>query len=197
MNAIDRASLLDARGVRFTYNETPVLGGADLEIRRGEFVGLVGPNGAGKSTLLKSIIGILVADGGEIKLDGEDLKRLTRNQIARRAAFVPQDTGIGSGFTAYEVVAMGRFPYLGRFKPEGPEDLEAIESAFKATETSAFRDRPINELSGGERQRVIIARALILCTGTLPVYGDRRVHFRGITPAVLRMALAITGLRLA
>jgi iron complex transport system ATP-binding protein len=106
----------------------------------------------------------LRADKGEVRLHGDRLATLTRNQIARRAAFVPQDTGIGAGFTAYEVVAMGRLPDLGRFRPEGAEDLEAIEHALVATETAVFRNRYVHELSGGERQRVLIARALAQST---------------------------------
>jgi len=157
-------ALLETTNVSFAYDKRPILTDATFTVRKGEFVGLVGPNGAGKSTLLKVAIGILRADKGEVHLNGDRLATLTRNQIARRAAFVPQDTGIGSGFTAYEVVAMGRFPYLGRFRPEGAADLEAIENAFVATETTAFRDRYVNELSGGERQRVIIARALAQST---------------------------------
>lgn len=157
-------NLLETSNVTFAYDKRPILNDANFTIRKGEFVGLVGPNGSGKSTLLKVAIGILKADTGEVHLAGDRLTSLTRNQIARRAAFVPQDTGIGTGFTSYEVVAMGRFPYLGRFKPEGPEDLDAISKAFAATETEAFRDRYVNELSGGERQRVIIARALAQST---------------------------------
>lgn len=158
------AALLETVNVKFAYDRRPILSDATFRIRAGEFVGLVGPNGAGKSTLLKVALGILRAETGEIRMSGDPLTALTRNQIARRAAFVPQDTGIGSGFTAYEVVAMGRFPYLGRFQPEGSDDLAAIEHAFAATETTGFRDRLVNELSGGERQRVIIARALAQST---------------------------------
>ncbi|MCZ7647206.1 MAG: heme ABC transporter ATP-binding protein [Planctomycetota bacterium] len=152
--------ILEARGLSFAYDAAEVLREVSLALRPGEFVGLIGPNGSGKSTLLRALLGLLPAKRGEARLKGRKLADLSRLEIARTAALLPQETAAGFAFSALEVVAMGRNPHLGRFRPEGAHDREAIQWALKATGTEAFAARPVTELSGGERQRVLIARAL-------------------------------------
>src|SRR5690606_22189462 len=73
--------------------------------------------------------------------------------------FVQQGFHTEFAFTVREMVAMGRTPYLGRFRPEGAVDREAIAQAMEETGVLAMADRPFTELSGGERQRVLLARA--------------------------------------
>lgn len=151
---------LEAIDVHFAYEARPVLNGIRLEVQPGEMVGLIGPNGAGKTTLLHVLLGLLRADAGQVRLGGEDIGGLKRVDVARRAALVPQELRTDFAFTVHEVVAMGRTPYLGRFRPESAADLEVVERALAATETEHVVDRLFSELSGGERQRVQIARAL-------------------------------------
>ena len=154
------APLLEARNVGFAYQERPVLAGVSFSIAAREVVGLVGPNGSGKSTLLRLALGLLAADRGDIQVVGRPVAALSRRALARRAAFVPQDTAMEIAFTVRDVVAMGRHPHLGRFQPETEADAEAIRWALAATATEALAERTLQELSGGERQRVILARAL-------------------------------------
>jgi len=137
-----------------------VLAGVDLQVQRGEVVALLGPNGAGKSTLLQLLLGWLRPESGEVRLSGERVLSLSRREIARRVAFVPQDVRVDFAFTVRELVAMGRLPHLGRFRTEGHDDLEIVDNALAATEITAFAERSLLELSGGERQRAHIARAL-------------------------------------
>jgi iron complex transport system ATP-binding protein len=85
---------------------------------------------------------------------------MTRNEVAKKITLVPQDTFVDFPFRAREIVAMGRTPYLGRFRPEGVADKAAIKYALEVTETECFAERPVTELSGGERQRIILARAI-------------------------------------
>ena len=153
-------TLVEAQGLGFAYAAQPVLDGIGFALRPHEFVGLVGPNGSGKSTLLRVLLGLLPAGRGEVRLAGDPVRLLSRRQIARRAAFVPQETPMEVALAAREVVAMGRNPYLGRFQPETLEDQEHIRWALELTETADFAARPLNELSGGERQRVMLARAV-------------------------------------
>jgi iron complex transport system ATP-binding protein len=75
-------------------------------------------------------------------------------------AVVPQNPSLPDGFTALEVVLMGRNPHLGFLQWEGPRDLAIARRAMELTDTWMFAERPITSLSGGERQRVLIARAL-------------------------------------
>ncbi len=160
-------TVLSARNLHFAYNGRPVLAGISFDLAVGEFLGLVGPNGAGKSTLLRLLLGILKPGGGEARLRDEPLGALPRAEVARRTAFLPQGAHADFAFTVREVVAMGRTPYLGRFRPEGPEDREAIRRAMEQTETAAMADRLVTELSGGERQRVFLARAFAQTTPLL------------------------------
>ncbi len=143
------------------YTEkNPVLKDLNLAMKKGEFVGIVGPNGSGKSTLIKCITKVLEPWKGAVKLKAKDITSLSRKQIARYVAVVPQDTYISFPYSVEEVVLMGRSPYLGRFENYDKKDQKIAEKAMKTTNTYPFKNRKINELSGGEMQRVIVARAL-------------------------------------
>lgn len=152
-------ALLTAQNLSFAYDGRPVLKEVSLAVEAGEFVGLIGANGSGKTTLLRSLLGLLRASG-EARLCGDSLRTLNRQEIARRATMVHQDTRVDFAFTSRDIVAMGRTPYLGRFKPEGAADKEAIARAMRETGITELAERPVTELSGGERQRVHLARAL-------------------------------------
>lgn len=154
------AALLQAEDVAFGYGTRRVLEGVSLTVRANECLGLVGPNGAGKTTLLRILLGLLRPERGSVTLCGDAVARLSRRQIAQRAALVPQDSSVEFPFTVREVVAMGRNPYLGRFRPEGPHDMDVVSRALAQTETEGLADRFADTLSGGERQRVLVARAL-------------------------------------
>lgn len=152
--------LLEARGLRFDYGRGPLLAGVDLALQRGEIVGLVGRNGAGKTTLLRLLLGLLTPNRGGVQVDAEPIERLSRRALARRVAWVPGDGQPNFGFRVRELVAMGRNPHLGPFRPEGDEDRRQIERALAMTDLASLADRPIPELSAGEWRRALIARAL-------------------------------------
>lgn len=152
--------LLTVSHVSFAYAQRAALQDVSFTLQRGECVALVGPNGSGKSTLLRLLLGLVPASQGSILLDGQPLQRLRRQELARRIAFVPQDTVIDFAFTVREIVAMGRMPHLRRFQPVGHTDEAAIDAALTATATMPLAARLVTGISGGERQRVIIARAL-------------------------------------
>ncbi|HMF44892.1 MAG TPA: ABC transporter ATP-binding protein, partial [Polyangia bacterium] len=97
---------------------------------------------------------------GQVSLGGRPLAALSRRQIARQAALLPQDAPADVPLSVREAVSLGRLPHLGRLQPETVADVEAVERALAATDTTALGDRPITELSGGERHRVHLARAL-------------------------------------
>ena len=137
-----------------------MLKGVSLEVKRGTIVGLLGPNGSGKTTLLRIISGVLKPLAGRVWLDGRPIEQLTRRDLARRVAVVPQDTHSTFDFCALDMGLMGRYPHLGPFELEGAADQEIARDAMRATGTDALDTRAFATLSGGEKQRVVIASAL-------------------------------------
>ncbi|MDE2668773.1 MAG: ABC transporter ATP-binding protein [Chloroflexota bacterium] len=151
---------VDARAVSFSVEAKTLLDRVDMRAERGQFVGLIGPNGAGKSTLLRTVSGVLRHQEGAVWLEGSDLSSMAARDVAAMLALVPQIAPYTQGFTAFELVLMGRYPHLGRFEVEGQADDRIAEEAMRLTETEEFATRTLETLSGGERQRVFLARAL-------------------------------------
>ena len=149
-----------AAGICFSYGEKVILREVSLEVRAGETVGLVGPNGSGKTTFLRIVSGGLSPQRGEVYVDGRQLPSLRPKDRARLVAMVPQNPAVPEGFTALQMVMMGRNPFLGLLQWEGPRDVEVCRRVMELTETWEFADRMVSSLSGGELQRVFIARAL-------------------------------------
>ncbi len=152
--------MLAVKDLSFKYKERPVLEDIDLEIRKGEVIGILGPNGCGKTTLLKLLNRNLHPQEGKVLLEGTDLEGMSKRRIARHIAVVPQSNEIRFAFTVRDIVSMGRMPFLDRFQGESAEDMRIVDEAMERTNIKEFADRAINTMSGGERQRVIIARAL-------------------------------------
>src|SRR3954451_3356268 len=154
--------MLKAEHVSFAYRAGAprVVDDVSLTLAAGDLTGILGPNGSGKTTLLKMLSRTLTPSAGTISYDGRPLAEWTRRDLARRIALVPQETHAPFDFTVLDIVLMGRFPHLGAFALEGPDDLAIARQALAATGTSAFEDRPFATLSGGEKQRVVIAGAL-------------------------------------
>ena len=153
--------MLAAENVSFSYNPgIPTLRNVSLSINRGDFLGLVGPNGSGKTTLLRLLDRIYIPGNGRIELDGRDIIRYSRRELAQRIAFVPQEQGPFFPFTAFEIVLMGRSPHCRGRAFENPRDHDIAREMLALTDVAHLAHHPITELSGGERQRVFIARAL-------------------------------------
>ena len=96
-----------AKDLEVCYGENLILKGISLAPREGSLLGVIGPNGSGKTTLLKSLSNILKPISGVVYLNGSEIGSLTSRETARNLAVVPQDTGVGFDFTAYELVLMG------------------------------------------------------------------------------------------
>jgi iron complex transport system ATP-binding protein len=145
----------------------PVLRDVSVEIPAGARLGILGPNGSGKTTLLKLLAGVLAPTGGTVILDGAPIATLSRRDVARRIAMVPQETHPAFDYTVLELALMGRYPHLGAFEVEGAADVAIAHEALAATGTLAFAARGFSTLSGGEKQRVVIASALAQQTSVL------------------------------
>jgi iron complex transport system ATP-binding protein len=151
---------LQVSGVGFAYDAgTPVLRGVSLAAEPGELVAVVGPNGCGKSTLLDLCCGIRAPSAGTVTIGGEALASLPARARARRVALVPQAPRVAFGFSALEVVLMGRGALDGGFL-DGADAVSAARAALAEVDAEALAERRLDTLSGGERQRVFIAQAL-------------------------------------
>ncbi len=137
-----------------------VLGGVSLTAEPGEVLAIVGPNGAGKSTLVLAGLGMLPVKGGRVRLDGHDPRRLSRCEVGRLAAYVPQFYEGYMGFTVRDVVASGRYVHLPTFGAPSPQDSEAVRQALADSGLLGMEDRQVSTLSGGERQKVWLAGAM-------------------------------------
>jgi len=152
--------LLEVSGVNFYYGAKRALENVTFTVKESEFFGVIGPNGSGKTTLLRCISGIFKPQSGVVRFNGSNMQNLSKREIAKNIAMVPQSSAINFAFTALEIVMMGRNPHVSRFRMEGQRDCKLAENAMKLTNTEHLASRLINTLSGGEQQRVIIARAL-------------------------------------
>ena len=153
--------MLKVAQIETGYGTKTILHGVSLELEPGELVALIGPNGSGKSTLLRAISGLLPLQHGKIEIDEQDVSRMNENQRARKIAVVPQARNLPPAFSAREVVALGRTPYLNWLGQLSVSDEALIEETMRQTDTLDFANRLVGELSGGEQQRLLLARALV------------------------------------
>ncbi|MET8556539.1 ABC transporter ATP-binding protein [Streptomyces sp. NPDC004959] len=151
---------LTVDGLHVSLDATPVLHEIGLDVGPGEIVGLVGPNGSGKSTLLRTVYRSLRPVAGVVRVDGQDVWRLSARAAARHTAAVLQDGAGAGGLTVAETVALGRTPHHGVLGRDGESDRHAVTEALESCGIAALADRDLTSLSGGERQRVLLARAL-------------------------------------
>jgi len=152
--------MLEVRDLTVAYGRLVALRRVSLSLGAGELLGVVGPNGSGKSTLIRAITRLVRPLGGDIRIDGKEVGRLSQRELARWTAVVPQSPYLPDVFTVLEVALMGRTPHLGLLQSEGRADLAAVRRALEQTDTWHLASRRMGELSGGERQRVVVARAL-------------------------------------
>ena len=141
------------------YGGPPVLRDVSLAFEPGKVTVLAGPNGCGKSTLLRVAARLMAPERGEVRIEGQDVSRLSAKQFARLAALLPQSRPL-PGITAGSLVLHGRFPYLGYPRRYSREDREAARQAMERTGVAGLEGVPMAHLSGGQRQKVYLAMAL-------------------------------------
>lgn len=158
------APVIRVRGLVNRFGEQVVHEGLDLEVRRGEILGVVGGSGTGKSVLMRSIIGLRDPDEGEIELLGEDGRSRDpeiRRSIERRIGVLFQDGALFSSLTVGENVQVP----LKEHHPELPDSLRyelALLKVKLAGLPADAIDKLPSQLSGGMRKRAGLARALAL-----------------------------------
>ena len=149
---------LELQALEVAYSGVPAVRGIDLEVGRGEIVGLVGPNGAGKSSTLHAIVGAERIANGDVRLFGRSLRGLHPEQVARLGvALVPEGRHIYGSLTVEENLRLG---LAGRRSRDGlRDDLDWVHGLFPVVHD--FARRNAGALSGGQQQQLALARALV------------------------------------
>ncbi|EQB03415.1 ABC transporter ATP-binding protein, partial [Sphingobium sp. HDIP04] len=142
-----------AQGLSVRLGRHPAVNGVDLLLEPGCLLGIIGPNGAGKSTLIRALLGLVRRAGGTVLIDGVDSGRLSRQQIARRIAYLPQGQTLHWPLAVERLVALGRLPHLGPLSRLSAEDEALIDAALMRADALHLKGRVATELSGGERAR--------------------------------------------
>ena len=146
--------------VRYPHAATAAVNGVSFDAPRGAITAIAGPNGSGKSTLVRALLGRVALAGGSIAVDGADVARMDRRELARRVAVVSQREEPVFPLTVRDYIGLGRHPHVHLWSSADPAGAAAIARAIDEAEVSTFVNRTTDELSGGEWQRVRIARAL-------------------------------------
>lgn len=144
---------LRIRDLGVTYDGTEVLRALNLDLRTGEWLGLIGPNGSGKSTLLRALVGLVPSSGTVVLGEG-------RAPGPTDLSLMPQTPELPPGMTVVEYVLLGRTAHLGWLAAESRADRQVAVDVLRRLQLGSFADRRVRQLSGGEAQRVVIARAL-------------------------------------
>jgi lipopolysaccharide export system ATP-binding protein len=177
-------SRLEVTGLQKTFGSRQVVSEVHLAVSAGEVVGLLGPNGAGKTTTFYMVVGLVRADAGEIRIDGQPVHGKPIHQRARLGlSYLPQEASIFRKLTVQENIRAVLELQLG---PNGrplraPEIERQLEQLLRELSIEKLRDSPAPALSGGERRRVEITRALVIA----PQFILLDEPFAGIDPIVV------------
>ncbi|HHD2754208.1 TPA: ABC transporter ATP-binding protein [Clostridium perfringens] len=151
--------MLEVKNLCCGYDENDVVHNISFKVNRGENISIIGPNGCGKSTILKALAN-LIEYKGEIKLDGVEIKKIKRKDLAKKVALMSQNSEIYFSYTVFETVALGRYAHInGIFSSLSNEDKDIVLKCIESVGLLEEKDKLINELSGGQLQRVYLARA--------------------------------------
>jgi iron complex transport system ATP-binding protein len=152
--------LFDVKNISFTYDDEEIFSDISLSIEKGDVLCILGPNGTGKTTLIKCLNGLHDIDSGEIFINGENIKNLSFRQISKHIGYIPQAHVPSFPFKVFDVVLMGRAPYLNLTDSPKEEDRKIALDALKTLGIENLKDKEYTNLSGGERQLVFLARVL-------------------------------------
>lgn len=152
--------IIKIQDLSFCYvKDKPVLKNLNASFTKGRLIALIGKNGSGKSTLLECISGINEFSG-IVELDDYSIRDYSIIELAKKLAFIPQQTQINLDYTVREFISFGRNPYIPVSGKLSNADYKQIEENAELCGISNLLENDINKISGGERQLAYIARVL-------------------------------------
>jgi len=152
---------LEIKNLRFSYGGQDVLRDISFLAGTGEIIAVLGPNGVGKSTFFQCLLGYLKPKSGEILLEGKRPDQMSRAELARAAAYIPQSASPVFNYTVLEMVTMGMASQLKLLRSPGPDQEARAMDALRSLGIAHLARRGCNQVSGGERQLMMLARALV------------------------------------
>jgi len=154
-------SLLSCKNLNVRIAAIQVVTDLNLDIRPGEFWGLLGPNGIGKTTLMMCLAGLNEPAAGTVQLESRDIRELPRKLLARHIGMLQQHTVYVFDSSVMQTALTGRHPHLAYWDREGPEDVLMANNALAAVDLEGFATRSVTGLSGGEARRLAFATLLV------------------------------------
>ena len=152
--------MIELKNLSIAFDSNKLLDKVSTEFSPHSLTAVIGRNGSGKSTLLKAISGLNRQYEGDIFIDQENLKSISRGSLAKKISFVNTQRPRISNLRCKDVVSLGRTPYTGWDGRINKKDQEIIEKAIEIIGMKEYSDRYFNSLSDGESQKIMIARAI-------------------------------------
>ena len=152
-------NILEVKDLTFAYKDKKILDNLSFSVQPNQFVAVLGINGAGKSTLIKCLNKIINFDSGSVKVCNKPISDTSIVELSKMVSYVPQSVSTGFSMDVYDVILLGRRPYIGwRI---GKNDRDIVQSVITRLGLDDFIFRKFHTLSGGEQQRAIIAKAIV------------------------------------
>ena len=152
--------VLEAKNISFAYDKKEIFDDISFSIEKGDVLSILGPNGTGKTTLLKCLNGLHKINSGDIYVRGQNLKSLSFSEVSKFVGYIPQSHTPTFPFSVFDVVVMGRAPYLSLNNLPKEKDARIAMKSLKTLGIEHLKDEEYLNLSGGEMQMVFLARVL-------------------------------------
>ena len=153
--------MIEVAGCFIVPGRRPILQELDFSVKKNDFVLIFGQNGAGKSTLLKILAGLIPAGKGEVLIDGKNVARYTKRELATLLSYLPQSDEFGLPILVKDILLAGRYPYRSIFKKLQGRDRQLFAAGVERFGLGDLLQRNMQTLSGGERKKVLLATAFI------------------------------------
>jgi branched-chain amino acid transport system ATP-binding protein len=179
-------ALLKVENLKVAYGRIEAVRQVDLEIRPGEFVGIIGSNGAGKTSALRAIAGVKAPSSGSITFAGQEIGGLPSHKVVGRGiALVPEGRMVFADQTVEDNLTLGGYLRLGKDDAGIRQDLDRVLTMFPVLK--ARLSQAAGSLSGGEQQMLAIARGL-LSRPTLLIVDELSL---GLAPKILDLLFPV------